>query len=86
MGVKIRVKVQPGAKEYGAKYSEGIYIIKVKKPPIEGQANEDLLSFISEKLGVNRSSVRILSGFHSKLKVIEILENLKEEEIQRRLL
>ena len=85
MGVRIKVKVQPGSREYGIKCMDGMYIVRVKKPPVEGRANEDLINFISDKLGISKGSVKIVSGFNSKLKIIEISENLSVEEIKRRL-
>ncbi|MDI6851782.1 MAG: DUF167 domain-containing protein [bacterium] len=85
MGVRIKVKVQPGSRNYGIKYTDGVYFVRIKKPPVEGKANEDLINFVSDKLGIRKSSVKIVSGIHSKLKIIEISENLSEEEIQRRL-
>lgn len=85
MGIRIRVKVQPGSREYSSRFIDGVYAIKVKEPRVEGKANEDLIYFISDRLGINKSSVIIISGFHSKLKIIEISANLSEEEIQRRL-
>ena len=45
------------------------YKINLKAKPIEGEANKELIKFLSKEL---KKSVRIVSGFRNKEKVIEI--------------
>jgi uncharacterized protein (TIGR00251 family) len=46
--------------------------VKVAAPPREGEANEELVRFIAEVVGVPRDSVRILKGGTSRRKTLEI--------------
>jgi uncharacterized protein YggU (UPF0235/DUF167 family) len=39
---------------------------------VDGQANEELVNFLSEKLGVSRRSVRIIGGQSSRSKTVEV--------------
>jgi uncharacterized protein YggU (UPF0235/DUF167 family) len=39
---------------------------------VDGQANEELVNFISEKLGVSRRSVSIIGGQSSRSKTVEV--------------
>lgn len=72
--MKIQVKVKPGAKTEEVSREGDSFIVKVKEPPKEGKANRAVIKLLAEHFGVPRSQVRILSGFRSKNKVIEVAE------------
>ena len=46
--------------------------IKIKSPPVEGAANKELIKFFSKFLKISKSSISIISGEHSKNKIIEL--------------
>ncbi len=46
--------------------------VKLAAKPVEGEANEELIRFISEEIGVPRNSVKILRGGTSRHKIVEI--------------
>lgn len=72
--MKITVKVKPNAKQSKiTQNEEGIWIIHLKSPPIDGKANQELISLIAKQFKVTKSQVTIKSGFSGKNKVIEIL-------------
>ena len=48
--------------------------IRLQAPPVDGAANEELVRFIAERLGVPRSAVHIVSGKTSRRKRLS-LEN-----------
>ena len=50
----------------------GNWILKIKAPPVDGKANNELIKFIAEKLSISKSSIKILSGHSSKIKRISI--------------
>ncbi|MHB0946918.1 MAG: DUF167 domain-containing protein [Sedimentisphaerales bacterium] len=79
-GIIFQVKVVPA----GSKTSiEGIYgnMLKVKlsAAPEKGKANEALLEFLAERLGVKKKFVKIVSGQTSKVKQIAI-EQMSQQE------
>lgn len=86
--MRINVYVQPGAKKtsFDGEFNNNLKI-KIKSPPLDGKANEELLSYISEKLGIAKKSVRLVSGEKSRYKVVEIPieRDLKEiiDELQK---
>ena len=46
--------------------------IKLKSPPVDGAANDELIILLSKELNVSRSAVEIVSGQSSKTKRIRI--------------
>lgn len=46
------------------------YRINLNAKPIEGEANKELIKFLSKEL---KRNVRIINGFRSKEKIIELL-------------
>ena len=59
-------------------------IIRIAAPPIDGRANEELISFLSKTLKITQSSINIVHGANIKQKILEI-ENLSLLEIQNKL-
>jgi len=72
--MRIQVKVKPNSRSEEVSREGDIFVVKVKEPPREGKANQAVISLLAEHLGVPKSRVRILSGFNSKTKVIEVAE------------
>ena len=72
-GITLKIKVEPRSSRKGISGVAGDTVkVKVHAPPVGGAANEELIEVLSEKLGIKKSSIRILRGESSKNKVIEI--------------
>ena len=72
--MKIKVKVMPNSsKEEVVQQDASEYIVRVRAPAQEGRANEAALRVLAAHFKVSRSSVRIVSGFSSKHKIIEVV-------------
>lgn len=84
-GVRIAVRVQPRASrtEIAGPYGEGVKV-RLAAPPVEGEANRELVEFLAKALGVPRSSVRIARGERSRSKTVEI-EGVDPERLRRAL-
>jgi len=72
--MKIQVKVKPNSKTDEVSREGDSFIVKVKQPPKEGKANQAVIKLLADHFGVPQSQVRILSGFKSRNKVIEVAE------------
>ena len=72
--MKIQVKVKPSSRTEELSREGDSFIIKVKEPPKEGKANQAVIKLLAEHFGIPHSQVRILSGFRSRKKVIEVAE------------
>ena len=72
--MKIQVKVKPNSKTEEVSREGDDFVVKVREPPREGKANQAVITLLAEHFGVSRSQVRILSGFRSRNKVVEVVE------------
>jgi len=82
---KISLRVYPNAaRNEVVGFSEGVLRVKVSAPPVKGKANKELISFLSQTLGVGKGGLTIIKGHTSRNKVIAI-DGLSQEEITRRL-
>ena len=72
--MKIQVKVKPNSRTEELSQEGDSFIVKVKEPPKEGKANRAVIKLLADHFGIPRSQVRILSGFRSRNKVIEVAE------------
>jgi len=80
--VRFSVRVQPRASksEVAGEYGDAIKI-RLAAPPVDGAANEELVSFLSNIFAVARKSVRILAGETTRSKLIEI-EGITERAVR----
>ncbi len=65
-------------------FADGVLQVRIAAPPVKGKANKELTAFLSQALGVSKSSLSIVKGQASRNKVIAI-EGLSQEEIIKRL-
>jgi uncharacterized protein (TIGR00251 family) len=70
--MKIQVKVKPNSKTEELSREGDSFVVKVKELPKEGKANQAVIKLLAEHFGVPKSQVRILSGFRSRTKVVEV--------------
>ncbi len=70
---RLQVKVKPNARKTEILLQEGNkMVVAVAAPPEKGKANLELAGFLSKKL---KKQVRIVSGFGSRTKILEVLPN-----------
>lgn len=75
---RLTIKVTPNAKQseiLGAVEIAGgerVLAVKLKAPPVDGKANEALISFLAGYFDVPKRAVTIVRGAKDRLKVVEI--------------
>lgn len=80
----IFIKAKPGSKfNHIGKAADGTVTVKIKAPATDGRANDELVRFLAEKLDFKKSGIRIVSGFSSSFKKIEI--DCDEKDVKRKL-
>lgn len=71
--IRVHVHVQPRASRSEVVGTHGAALkVRLLAPPVDGAANEALVSLLAKELGVPRRDVRIVQGATSRAKVVEI--------------
>ena len=76
--ITLTLHIQPGAKktEFAGPHGDALKI-RLAAPPVDGKANEALIRFLAETLGIARSAICLKSGQTARRKVLEIQANDK---------
>ena len=61
-------------------WHDGAIKIRLKAPPVDGAANDELVRFLSKTIGVTRRDILIASGNTSRRKHVKI-EGKNEKEV-----
>lgn len=70
---RLEVKVIPGASRDEVAGTMGNAVkIKLRAPPVDGRANEALIEFLSERLGLPRRALTLERGDTSRQKLLRI--------------
>ncbi|QTN19908.1 DUF167 domain-containing protein [Brevundimonas sp. AJA228-03] len=87
---RLAVKLMPGA---SADRIDGwdvdvdgrpVLKVRVRTRPVEGQANAALILLLAKSLGVPRSTLSLMRGGQSRLKMIEV-EGMEDEDLRAHL-
>jgi len=72
-GVTIAVQVVPRARKSEVVGPQGDALkVRVAAPPVEGAANEALIAFLAEALGLRRRDLSLCSGERSRRKLVRV--------------
>jgi uncharacterized protein (TIGR00251 family) len=84
--ISLAVKIIPRSSENKIVgfMGEGILKIKLTAPPVENQANEELILFLAKKLAIPKRNISIKSGQTSKLKQL-LIDDLKQKDLDDKL-
>lgn len=71
--ITLTLHIQPGAKktEFAGLHGDALKI-RLAAPPVDGKANEALVRFVADTLGLAKSAVILKSGQTSRRKVLEV--------------
>jgi len=64
---------------------DGILRVRIAAAPLKGKANKELIGFLSEVLGVSKSSIRVEKGLASRRKLV-LVKGLPRTQVLERLL
>ena len=71
--VRVSVHVQPRATRSEIVGLHGAALkVRLQAPPVDGAANEALVTLLAERLGVPRRSVKVVAGASSRAKTVEV--------------
>jgi uncharacterized protein (TIGR00251 family) len=83
-GTLLNLYIQPGASksELAGVHGERLKV-KIKAPPRDGEANEALIEFLSQLLGISKSRVHFVRGETSRQK--DLLVEMPLEDVKKTL-
>jgi len=69
----IQVKVKPNSRVSALdEMEDGTWLAKIRSPPVDGKANEELIALVAKQFGCRKSEVSIKSGASSRTKLVKI--------------
>ena len=72
-GVELQLQVQPRASRTEVAGAHGGALkIRLAAPPVDGEANDELIRFLAKTLGVPKSAVTIVRGATGRKKVVRV--------------
>lgn len=70
---RLRLRVKPNSRVSALEQQDdGTWLARVKAPPVDGKANEELLALIARQFGLRKAQVSIKSGGSGRTKLVEI--------------
>jgi uncharacterized protein (TIGR00251 family) len=86
VSARLTLHVQPRARRTEVAGLHGAAIrVRLAAPPVDGAANDELVRFLAERLGVPRRAVRLVAGAGARRKVVEV-DGIAPDEATRVLL
>lgn len=86
-GSALAVRITPRASrnEIREILDDGTVKIRITAAPVEGQANQALIEFLSSVLGVPKTKLEIVAGQSGRDKIVAV-ENMSAKEVQQKIL
>jgi len=73
---RIQVKVKPNSRVSSLEETgDGAWLARLKAPPVDGKANDELVALIAQHFQCHKSAVSIKSGASGRMKLVEIESN-----------
>ena len=70
--MRINVRVIPRSSKNSIEWEEGTLKVRLTAPPVDGTANEALLTLLAQRLGLPKRGIHIVQGATGRHKTIEI--------------
>jgi uncharacterized protein len=69
----IQIKVKPNARVSSLEETaDETWLAQLKSLPIDGKANEELISLVAKHFGCRKADVKIKSGAGARMKLVQI--------------
>ena len=71
--VLMRIKVKPKSpKSELVQLTDGTWLARLKSPPVDGKANEELVALVAEQFKCHKAAVSIKSGASGRMKLVKV--------------
>ena len=69
----IQIKVKPNSRTSLLEQNDdGTWLARIKSPPVDGKANDELIALVAKHFGCRKSEVSIKAGASSRTKLVQI--------------
>ncbi len=69
----LQVKVKPRANTSSlVQASDGTWVAKLKSPPVDGKANEELVALVAKHFKCRKAAVAIKAGASGRTKLVKV--------------
>jgi uncharacterized protein (TIGR00251 family) len=69
----LKVRVRPNARSSSLEQlPDGTWLARLKAPPVDGRANEELIALVAARFGRPKAAVVVKSGAAGRTKIIRI--------------
>ena len=82
--MRISVRVTPRSSRNTIAWEDGALKVRLTAPPVDGAANEALLTMLAQHLGLAKRDIQIVHGTTGRHKTVEI-NGLTAEEIEQKI-
>ena len=71
--IVMQIKVKPNARESVLEQADdGTWTARLKSPPVDGRANQELMALVARHWGCAKSAVSLKTGASGRLKLVRI--------------
>lgn len=75
----VRIAPRANRNEITEIQNDGTVKIRLTAPPVDGEANQMLIAFLSDVLGIAKSNIDIVAGLSGRDKLISVTDMDKDE-------
>ena len=71
--VTLQIKVKPRSKASSLEQAkDGTWVARLKAPPVDGKANEELVALVAEHFHCRTTAVLIKAGASGRMKLVQV--------------
>ena len=70
--MKLYLKIKPNQRFDKVERDGSDWIIRLAAPAVDGKANQQLVNYLSEVIGIAKSRIQLVKGNTSRIKCVEI--------------
>ncbi len=69
----MHLKVKPNSRTTSLEQAEdGSWVARVRSPPVDGKANDELIALVAKHFGCRKAAIRITAGATGRIKRLRI--------------
>jgi uncharacterized protein len=83
--MRISVRVIPRSSRNSIEWTPGGLRVRLTAPPVDGAANDALVSLLAERLGIAKRDISVVHGATSRQKIVEV-RGMTPEQVKQKVI